>query len=126
MTQWLDTERGRGQRDRCAAGLVPEQLPLLGPDDAELLRRVAQRQALLGQAAAWLQARREDAATHALDPGLLDEQLWGTDAIQRKAKRLCDVLAAHGSTMPKVEGFDSQREQLGDVPSVPGAVRVEV
>jgi hypothetical protein len=168
MTQWLDTARGRGQRDRCADGPVPEHLPLLGPDDGDLLRRwlrsdgsrrgrkallddagpagieraealcerllregwvvrherlsggtwhwdaitwrnlpglqallgvssprqrTAQRQALIGQAAAWLQARREDAAAHALDPDLLDELVRSLAQLGEDSTLRLDLLA---------------------------------
>ena len=40
MGEWVDVGRGRGARDRAAAGPVPEALPLqLNPDHRELLRR---------------------------------------------------------------------------------------
>jgi hypothetical protein len=39
MSGWADVGRGRGARDRAAAGPVPEALPLLDADHRELLRR---------------------------------------------------------------------------------------
>jgi hypothetical protein len=169
MTGWLDTERGRGRRDRCAAGPVPEDLPLLGADDAALLRRwvasdgarrgraallndagpsgieraealcerllregwiirherlagghwqweaitwrelprlqallgassprqrTEQRQVLIAQAAAWLQARRDDAAATALDPDLLDELVLALAQLEADRALRLDLLAA--------------------------------
>ena len=54
---WVDTPLGSGKRDRCVAGPVPEQLPLLDADHRALLQRWAGndsarrgRAALLGEA----------------------------------------------------------------------------
>jgi hypothetical protein len=54
---WVDTPLGRGKRDRCVAGPVPEQLPLLDAEHRALLQRWAGndsarrgRAALLGEA----------------------------------------------------------------------------
>ncbi|QHI96774.1 DUF2399 domain-containing protein [Xylophilus rhododendri] len=78
MAQWIDTARGRQERDRCIAAAVPQALPLLDPDHAALLRR-------------WLRsdgARRGRAA-------LLKEGETEAVGIER-AEALCELLLNQG------------------------------
>ena len=73
---WIDEDRGRGVRDRCASIPVPEQLPLLDADQDALLRRWVRGDA----------GRRSRAS-------LLKEV--GTATIER-AESLCDCLLRNG------------------------------
>jgi hypothetical protein len=76
---WADTPLGRGKRDRCVAGPVPEHLPLLDADHRTLLQRWAGNDS----------ARRGRAA-------LLNEA--GPAGIER-AEALCDRLLREGWVM---------------------------
>lgn len=167
MIKWIDIERKRGARDRCASDPVPERLPMLGPEHSALLQRwvrsdgarrgrsallneagptaieraeelcerllkdgwvvrheelvggvwqwsaitwrdlprlqvllgvssprqrVAQRQALLEQADAWLQERCDNADTNALDPDLLDELIAALAQLRQDKTLRIDLL----------------------------------
>lgn len=76
MNEWIDTARGRGERDRCAVDPVPGRLPLLDAGQDALLRH-------------WVRAdgaRRSRAS-------LLKEA--GSEHIER-ADALCDLLLREG------------------------------
>ncbi|MFC0399429.1 DUF2399 domain-containing protein [Paraburkholderia rhizosphaerae] len=76
MTNWVDIERKRGMRDRCASGPAPDTLPLLDPDYRALLQR-------------WV---RSDGARRSRASLLNDA---GPTAIER-ADGLCDRLLQEG------------------------------
>ncbi|MGV4685761.1 DUF2399 domain-containing protein [Burkholderia pseudomallei] len=107
VTNWVDTERKRGMRDRCASGGVPERLPLLDPEQRALLQRWVRtdgvrrsRAALLSEAGPAAIERAEELCERLLREGWivrrerLTNGTWQWDSIMwRDLARLQSILA---------------------------------